>query len=237
LDITNDAWSILENEEQIRAVLITGSFSAWKSLFFYCCTDEILFAPLKSQGVVSRVNYIRENTVAATPPPCSPKSIYVLADLLGIPLLREKALEDIKKKVTTNTVVDEAFSWVTAGQKEILEMQCDFLVSSCKSPSTVALVKQSIRQISDGSSSHSAGALKLGLEKAFNSRKQANRVKLRCSYTSCTSYSNHVSYSSIGSGTYYCQMCLNRGWGNRYFQCVGCGHNRTSNFTLESSNR
>ena len=92
--------AIEEKEEETRAVLITGSFSAcvrclpsspverndgscsWKSLFFYCCTDEILFAPLKSQGVEPRLKYIRENTVATAPPPCSPKSVYVLAKLV-----------------------------------------------------------------------------------------------------------------------------------------------------------
>ena len=89
-----------EKEEETRAVLITGSFSAyvrflpsssverndescsWKSLFFYRCTDTILFAPLKSQGVESRLKYIREKTVADAPPPCSPKSIYALAKLV-----------------------------------------------------------------------------------------------------------------------------------------------------------
>ena len=90
------------NKEPIRAVFIAGSFSAyaafystfsrendglssWKSLFFYRCTDEILFAPLKSQGTDFRLTYIRENTVEAAPPPCSPKSIYVLANLVRQP--------------------------------------------------------------------------------------------------------------------------------------------------------
>ena len=89
-----------EELQETRAVLFTGSFSAcvrflpsssvekndescsWKSLFFYRCTDTILFAPLKSQGVDSRLEYIRENTVADAPSPCSPKSIYVLAELV-----------------------------------------------------------------------------------------------------------------------------------------------------------
>jgi hypothetical protein len=125
-------------------------FSSWKSLFFYRCTDAILFAPLKSdpdhrikeaakppeqveqvnlgtkgkrrkgkgapavveqkgqpemdradngqfeKGPASlepngtdkktkeerRADYIREKTVAAAPPPCSPKTIYILADLV-----------------------------------------------------------------------------------------------------------------------------------------------------------
>ena len=95
-----------EEEEQVRAVLTTGSFSAyvdfpsclhierndefssWKSLFFYCCTNAISFAPLKSQGVDSRSNYIRAMEVTVTPPPCSPKSIYVLASLVRKPLIK-----------------------------------------------------------------------------------------------------------------------------------------------------
>ena len=89
-----------EGEEQVRAVLTIGSFSAyvhfppclhlegndefssWKSLFFYRCTEMISFAPLKSQGVDSRSVYIRGIKATTTPPPCSPKSIYVLANLV-----------------------------------------------------------------------------------------------------------------------------------------------------------
>lgn len=52
-------------------------------------------------------------------------------------------------------------------QKEILEMQCDVLVPDLKSPKTITLVKENIRRISDGSSSHCASALNLVLEKAF----------------------------------------------------------------------
>jgi len=107
-------------------------FSSWKSLFFYRCTDTILFAPLKSQGIDSRLKHIREKTVEAAPPPCSPKSIYILASLvrdpqpgashttltwkfqLGIHPLRDNAFADIKGKVSSDNVVHEVFSWVTA---------------------------------------------------------------------------------------------------------------------------
>ena len=89
-----------ETNEASRAVLTTGSFSAyvhlsprphakrndecpsWKSLFFYRCTDVISFAPLKSQRTDSRLNHIREKTAPGAPPPCSPKSIHVLASLV-----------------------------------------------------------------------------------------------------------------------------------------------------------
>ena len=139
-----------EKEEKARAVLTTGSFSAyvhllsrlclgrndrfssWKSLFFYCCTDMISFAPLRSQGVESRLNYIRERNTTATPPPCSPKAIYVLASLvgnlppnvlhmtlteqskLGIQPLCDRAFTDIKSKLSSDNVVEEIFSRFTA---------------------------------------------------------------------------------------------------------------------------
>jgi len=95
-----------EGKELTRAVFTTGSFSAyvhlqsclhlerndefssWKSLFFYRCTDTISFAPLRSQGVESRLDYIRGRNTTATPPPCSPKTIYVLASLVGRPLIK-----------------------------------------------------------------------------------------------------------------------------------------------------
>ncbi|KAF9785420.1 hypothetical protein BJ322DRAFT_1193974 [Thelephora terrestris] len=164
--------STREENEETRAVLITGSFSAWRSLFFYCYTGAILFAPLRSQGGDSRLNYIRQNTIATVPPPCSPKSIYVLANLLGIRPLCDKALADIKSKLTPENVVGEVFSWVAAGQKAIMEMQCDLLVSDFKDPMTIALVKENIKHISHGSFPHCAGALHLGLEKAFELQKK-----------------------------------------------------------------
>ena len=86
-----------DQNEEIRAILIAGSFSAcvcfsrpplssandefssWKYLFFYRCTDAISFAPLKSQVVNRRK---KRRVVTSAPPPCSPKSIYVLASLV-----------------------------------------------------------------------------------------------------------------------------------------------------------
>ena len=90
-----------ERENQTRAIFIKGSFStyahfecyclanringfpSWKSLFFFLCTGTITFAPLRSQGIEFRSDYIRRNTAAAAPPPCSPKGLYVLAGEVG----------------------------------------------------------------------------------------------------------------------------------------------------------
>lgn len=114
-------------------------------------------------------------------------------------------------------------------QDKIMEMQCKLLISKFNNPGTVALVKENIGRISDGSSPHCAGALKLGLKEAFDLKKQKRKppgVLLRCTYSGCGWYNNHITYSSVGTNT-YCPGC-NRGY---YMQCVGCGNSRTSNYT------
>jgi len=107
--------------------------------------------------------------------------------------------------------------------KEIMEMQCELLVSNFKDPKTIGLVKDNIGRISDGSSSHCAGALKLGMKKAFEKKRG---VKLRCNNCDHIWNNSSGSYSSIGSRV-YCQNC----GGKRYLRCVGCGSDRTSNYS------
>lgn len=111
-----------------------------------------------------------------------------------------------------------------------MEMQCELLVSNFSDPKTIALVKENIGRIYDGSSPHCAGVLKLGLKKAFELKKQKRQppgVLLRCTYTACAWYNNHATYAAAGSNVYaYCQNCLNHGWGGRYLCCVGCGYTR-----------
>ena len=112
-------------------------------------------------------------------------------------------------------------------------MQCDLLMSNSRDPSTITLVKGNIGHIFDGSLPHCADSLKLGLRKAFDLKKKERLppgVKLRCPYGNCAWYNNHPPYSSIGSNI-YCQMCVSRGWGSYYFQCVGCGYSRNGNYT------
>jgi len=188
----------------------------------------ISFAPLKSQGLDSRSDYIRQKTVAAAPPPCSPKSIYVLANLLGIQPLYDIALEDIKSKVALENVVDEIFSWITAGREEIMEMQWDLLIPNLKDPERFARVQENVGLVSSGSSSHCASTLKLGLKKAFELKKKKREppgVMLRCSNPICRWRYVHLLYASSVA----CLLCTGVGRGDYYLQCTGCGCNRTGN--------
>jgi len=113
-------------------------------------------------------------------------------------------------------------------------MQCDLLISDFKNPTTIALMQENIGKISDGSSPHSANALKFGFKKAFELKKRNSGVLLRCSKTGCGYNSSPVSYTSVGSNTYCPQCCNSCGCDgcrkkNSYMQCVGCGYQRTNN--------
>ena len=101
-------------------------------------------------------------------------------------------------------------------------MQCDLLVSNFKSPKTIALVKDNIGHIPDGSLSYRADPFTLGLKKAFDLKKQKNGVKSRCSYYHCSWYHNQVSRSSARSDG-RCPSCGN------WMQCIGCGTNWNDN--------
>ena len=108
-----------------------------------------------------------------------------------------------------------------------MEMQCELLVSNFKDPKTIQLVKENIARISDGSASHSGGALKLGLKKAFELKKQKRQppgVLLRCSYSGCAWYNNAVSCMSVPADG-VCGSCR-RNW----MRCVSCGIDRTGNY-------
>ena len=167
---------------------------------------------------------------------------------LDIQPLCDKAFADIKNKVSLNNVVEEVFSWVTAGwvqmhhltirstaradlffsQEKIMEMQCELLVSNFKDPKTIAHMKENIRRISNGSSSHCTRALKLGFKKALDLKKKGNCVSLQCSYTGCAWYAGGVLYSGLTARfDPYCQTCRGRAGWKHYLQCVGCKSLRT----------
>ena len=117
-------------------------------------------------------------------------------------------------------------------QEKIMEMECELLVSNFKNQKTIALVKENIGRISDGSSPHCADALKLGLKKAFELKKQKCQppgVLLRCSRYGCARNTSPVSYSVIGSNV-YCQDCQYN-YGSYCMQCAGCSYNRTGSYT------
>lgn len=112
-------------------------------------------------------------------------------------------------------------------QKEVMEMECDLLVSNFKNPKTVALVKENIRKIPDGSLSHCAGPLNLVLRKAFELKKKERKppsAMLRCTVSWCQQRHSPISYSSLGTPN-RCPTC-----NYSYLECNGCGYRWTGGY-------
>ena len=108
-------------------------------------------------------------------------------------------------------------------------MQCDILISNLKDPKTIALMKENIGNMSDGSSPHCAGALKLGFKKAFKLKKRERGVKLQCTNLNCGWNSTPTSYSSVGSNV-FCSNCSHPLRARHYLKCAGCEFVRTSSY-------
>jgi hypothetical protein len=140
-----------------------------------------------------------------------------------------------------------------------METQCKLLISNFKDPKTIQLMKQSIARSSDGSSSHSAGALKLGLKNAFELKQQAIELKKQAAELKKQALALELKKQQEqalalekqkNSGVQLRCSRTNCAWyknhvtsgilgsntycmscQNDYMQCVGCNYQRTGNFT------
>ena len=122
----------------------------------------------------------------------------------------------------------------------VTDMQCDLLISSFDNPMTTTLMKEKIVCVSDGSSPHCAGALKLGFKKAFDAKKretsvldakkQETGVLLRCPDKSCEWYKTPVRYSSVHSSG-RCSHPSHASWFTQHMVCASCGHMRNGGYT------
>ncbi|OBZ67212.1 hypothetical protein A0H81_12855 [Grifola frondosa] len=97
------------------------AFSTWKAFIFYAYTGDISFAPLGSQA-----KFQFNQPYAYSPPLCSPKSMYRLADKYGINELKQRAANDIKSKLSADNILFEMFSRFTSRYSEIKDIQLDF---------------------------------------------------------------------------------------------------------------
>ena len=123
-------------------------------------------------------------------------------------------------------------------QQKIAKTESELFILNLKDPQLVGFVSGNIRRITDGSSSHFAGALKLGLKKAVEFKRRGNGVLLRCPMSHCPRSINPVTYWFVGSNV-HCPNCPAPSpapWrGHNYpmykpmppcMQCAGCGVER-----------
>ncbi|GJE86650.1 hypothetical protein PsYK624_027310 [Phanerochaete sordida] len=112
-------------------VLRSFAYPTWKAFIYYLYTGKVVFAPLRS-----RKSAVRPPTKAiqmsASAPACSPKSMYKLADELGISELRDLALKDIQSQLSSDNILAELFSTFTSRYDAIRDMEIVFACDKAK---------------------------------------------------------------------------------------------------------
>ncbi|KAG8213995.1 hypothetical protein J3R82DRAFT_10745 [Butyriboletus roseoflavus] len=120
--------------DEKRTVLVKfAAHRTWYAFLWYCYTGRLEFSKLKSQ-VESGAQRLRATHLEGGPLPCSPKSMYRLADLVDDKPLKAKALVAIKERMTERNVLDETFSEFTSKYPEVQEAQLGVLMEHCRSP-------------------------------------------------------------------------------------------------------
>jgi hypothetical protein len=140
-DSDDDSKSDLESRNDISHVPIrTTAYRTWRALLFYLETGCIFFAPLRSSypgssTVESWRSYAHRNRFAYNeingdyPFECSPKSMYALADMIGLEELKAIAFTRIKASLSRKTILQELSSPFTMKYKEVRSHQLEFLRS------------------------------------------------------------------------------------------------------------
>ncbi|KAJ7660832.1 hypothetical protein DFH06DRAFT_1193409 [Mycena polygramma] len=130
-------------------VLRDTAFTTWKALLYYLYTRRVNFRPLKSEGP-------KETTVSG--PACSPKSMYRLADKLGLEELQALALASISSRLSESNILEEVFSSFTSVYPVIQELEVGVLTSNFSDKAAEGL-KEMTQKICDGEKPYCAETL------------------------------------------------------------------------------
>ncbi|KAL6300197.1 hypothetical protein BKA93DRAFT_542061 [Sparassis latifolia] len=148
--------------QPLRTIIIKDTaLATLQWLVYYLYTGEIAFSPLHSQGAecwaVERERYQIEHPKC--PPPCSPKSMYRLADMLGMDGLKLLAIEDVRSKLSAENILDELFSPFSSWYPEILQAEVKFFSSNRMDLKIIPKMRKKLAAIAIQPVPHAAVAL------------------------------------------------------------------------------
>ncbi|EIW83283.1 hypothetical protein CONPUDRAFT_81282 [Coniophora puteana RWD-64-598 SS2] len=135
--------------QHLPTYVITGvSHRTWRAFIYYCYTKQVNFASLTSMQT-------QIDTHASTQAPlCSPKSMYRLAMKLNIPTLAEKALRDLKTKLTVDNVLPESLSKFAATYPEVREITTSLLLKHRCTPEIIQSLPAQVERMLSGEMPH-----------------------------------------------------------------------------------
>ncbi|KAF7791218.1 hypothetical protein EIP86_002232 [Pleurotus ostreatoroseus] len=102
------------NEYNLDAVVVGAASTTWEAFLFYLHTGVLEFAPLSSTGGKKRTAYIKQALTPDRPRPCSPKSMYRLADIMKLDDLKQLCLNEIRDQLSVRNILTELLSTFTS---------------------------------------------------------------------------------------------------------------------------
>ncbi|KAJ7036789.1 hypothetical protein C8F04DRAFT_1394045 [Mycena alexandri] len=150
--------SIVANEQSRRGrviILKDTAYKTWKALLYYLYTRRINFSPLRSEGSMNP---------AGEGPMCSAKSMYRLADKLGLNDLKSEALQYIASRLSEGVILPEVFSSFTSMYPAVQKLEIEYLMLNF-TPRASEGLKEMVKKICDGEKSPCTETLYLILQR------------------------------------------------------------------------
>ncbi|KAI9056948.1 hypothetical protein FKP32DRAFT_1682091 [Trametes sanguinea] len=135
---------------------------------FYLYTGKTNFLPLRSTSKSDRQQALltaREDM----PPPCSPKSMFRLAEFYGITKLQEIAYQAITAQLTTVNMVQEGFSRFFARYDRLREYAASMILRNHSNSRIQAALQNALDEVLSGQAPHAGKLLQslLGIRAAI----------------------------------------------------------------------
>ncbi|KAI0339997.1 hypothetical protein BDW22DRAFT_1360470 [Trametopsis cervina] len=186
-------------ESKYRVVVPDVAADTWQALIGFIYTGTIRFAPLKSQGIAFRRRERRKHCEdnPNLPPLCSPKSIYRLADIVGIQELKDLALKDLESRITAETISQEMFSKFSSTYEEVLQMELENLYANCMLAVVMPELLERIASITHGDLPHSEVVLSALIRKL-----SALLIPNERDFVAAASADAEASYAPYGGGLF-----------------------------------
>ncbi|KAI0694155.1 hypothetical protein C8T65DRAFT_667072 [Cerioporus squamosus] len=130
---------------------------------FFLYSKKINFLPLTSEGASQRAFALL--TASEYAPPCSPKSMFRLAESYGMTDLQDLAYDAIVSRLKPENIVQEAFSSFFARYDRLREHAVSYLSQHYSKPAIQSVLPEVIERVVLGDMPHAGGVLRslLGL--------------------------------------------------------------------------
>ncbi|KAI8999047.1 hypothetical protein BD414DRAFT_476823 [Trametes punicea] len=151
---------VLSTEATHRRILLPSvAHRTLSACVYYIYTERLNFLPLRSQDASKPQRALFANGREAVAPPCSPKSMYRLADLYGMSELQQMAYDAILERLSPDNIVEEAFSRFFARYDRLREHAVSYLVQVYSDPRVEASLREMLDKVAQGQLPHASGLL------------------------------------------------------------------------------